>query len=105
MAKKIKITQQQLEEAIRQIKLDEENIELALSGSENDPIEQRARETLRNATENGVNTNNVDIKIPDAKKILKCSKTYTKGQILEARRNFLRENSKHYTKSDFIRKK
>lgn len=104
MAKKIKITQQQLEETINCMKLDEENVELALGGSENAPVEQRAKETLRNATTNGINIDNVDIKIPDAKKVFKCSKTFNKSQILEARRNYLKENSVHYTKSNFIKK-
>lgn len=105
MAKKIKITQQQLEEAVNKIRVNEENVELALGGSETAPIEQRAKETLRVASSNGVNTNNVDIKIPDAKKVLNCSKNkFTKSQILEARRNYLKENSNHFTKADFIKK-
>jgi hypothetical protein len=35
---------------------------------------------------------------------MKESKIYTKKQILEARRNFLKENSNHFTKENFIKK-
>jgi hypothetical protein len=106
MAKKIKITQQQLEETVNKIRVNEENVELALGGSETAPIEQRAKETLRVASSNGVNTNNVDIKIPDAKKVLNCSKNiFTKSQLLEARKNFLKENSTSYSKTNFLKRK
>lgn len=104
MAKKIKITHKQLEEAMNFIKLDEENVELALGGSENTPVEQRAKETMRNAQQNGVDTTRVDIVIPDAKKVLKCSNTFTKSQILEARRKYLNEHSEIFTKESFIKK-
>lgn len=106
MAKKIKITQQQLEETVNKMRVNEENVELALGGSETAPIEQRAKETLRVASSNGINTNNVDIKIPDAKKVINCSKNiFTKSQLLEARKNYLKENSTAYSKANFLKKK
>ena len=35
---------------------------------------------------------------------MKESKTFTKSQLLEARRKYLKENSNHYTKENFIKK-
>ena len=104
MAKKIKITQQQLEEAIRKIKLEEaDNVTLELGGNAQDPVQKRVKDTVQNATSNGIDAKKVDVNVPN-ETALRCSKTYTKTQLLEARRKFLNESSNHYTKENFIKK-
>lgn len=104
MTKKIKITQKQLEEAINHIKLKEsDNITLELGGNTQDPVQKRIKDTVQNARATGVNTQKVDINVPN-ETALNCSKVFTKSQLLEARSKYLKENSNHYTKEIFIKK-
>lgn len=103
MAKKIKITHKQLEEAMNL--LGEENVKLALAGSEKDPLEKRVKDTMYIAQQNGLDSNKTDVVVADAKKVVECSNTFTKTQILEARRNYLNNNSENYTKESFIKKR
>lgn len=104
MAKKIRITEHQLEETINNLQLEAaDNMTLELGGNSQDPVEKRVKDTMQNARANGVNVDKVDINVPN-EVALNCSKILSKSQILEARRNYLRENSNHYTKSNFIKK-
>ena len=104
MAKKIKITQKQLEEAINLIRMDEanDNITLELGGNQQDSVNKRIHDTVQNARANGVNTNKLDVNIPN-ETALNCSKILTKSQILEARRKYLKENSNSFKKTDFLK--
>ena len=107
MAKKIKVSQKQLEEAINAMRIAEanDNITLELGGNPQDSIAKRISDTMRNAKANNVNTNNVDINVPnETARTLNCSKTFSKSQLVEARRKYLKENSNQYTKASFIKK-
>lgn len=107
MAKKIKVSQKQLEEAINAMRIAEanDNITLELGGNPQDSIAKRISDTMRNARANNVNTNNVDINVPnETARTLNCSKTFSKSQLVEARRKYLKENSNQYTKENFIKK-
>lgn len=106
MAKKIKITQQQLEEAVNTLRLEEasntDNITVDLEGDGTD-IRNRVKQTVDKVRSKGLDPNKVNINVPN-EIALKCSKVLTKAQILEARRQYLQENSKQYTKANFLKK-
>ena len=107
MAKKIKVSQKQLEEAINAMRIAEanDNFTLELGGNPQESIAKRISDTMRNARANNVNTNNVDINVPnETARTLNCSKTFSKTQLVEARRKYLKENSNQYTKENFIKK-
>lgn len=92
MAKKIKITQQQLEEAM--------DVFVNKVGNENP--EQALRRTQKE-TEAQIGSNkNVNYVVSSDQ--IKEGKTYTKTQILEARRRYLKENSNSFSKADFLKK-
>lgn len=105
MAKKIKVTQKQLEEAINTMRLEEanDNMTMELGGNSQDPINKRIHDTMQNVRSNGVDPKKVDINVPN-ETALNCSKMFTKGQLVEARRRFLQENSEQYTKENFMKK-
>jgi hypothetical protein len=105
MAKKIKLTQKQLEETINKMQLTEanSNITVELGGDAQDDVKTRVRETLQNVRANGVDPKKVNINIPN-ETALNCSKLYTKSQIMEARVKYLRENSEQFKKEDFLKK-
>ena len=105
MAKKIKITQKQLEEAINTMRLEEanDNMTMELGGNSQDPINKRIHDTMQNVRSNGVDPKKVDINVPN-ETALNCSKMFTKAQLVEARRRFLQENSEQYTKENFMKK-
>lgn len=106
MAKKIKITQQQLEEAVNKMRLEEaDNTTLELQGDPNAPLEQRVQKTVTTARQNGINVDNVDIKIPNEVAVSESKNIFTKSQLLEARKNYLKENSTAYSKTNFLKKK
>lgn len=92
MAKKIKITQEQLEEAM--------DIFVNRMGNEN--VSQALTRTKKE-TEQQVGGNK-DVNYVVSSDQVKESKTYTKSQILEARRRYLKENSNSFTKGEFIKK-
>lgn len=93
MAKKIKITQQQLEEAM--------DVFVNRVGNENS---SQALTRTKKETEQQVGSNkDVNYVIPNDQ--MKESKVFTKKQLMEARRNFLKENSNHFTKENFIKEK
>lgn len=92
MAKKIKITQRQLEEAM--------DIFVNRMGNEN--AEQALRRTKKE-TEQQVGSNK-DVNYVVSNNEMNESKIYTKTQILEARRKYLKENSNQFTKETFISK-
>lgn len=106
MAKKIKVTQKQLEEAINTMRIAEatDNMTMELGGNPQDPINKRIRDTIQNVRANGVDTKRVDVNIPNETALTCCSKVFTKSQLVEARRKFLQENSNQYTKENFIKK-
>jgi transcriptional regulator of heat shock response len=92
MAKKIKITQEQLEEAM--------DIFVNRMGNEN--VSQALTRTKKE-TEQQVGGNK-DVNYVVSSDQVKEGKTYTKSQILEARRRYLKENSNSFTKGEFIKK-
>jgi hypothetical protein len=86
MAKKIKLTQKQIDEAM----------DVFVNKTNNETDEQALTRTKKE-TEQQVGSKEVNYIIPSNE-----SKIFTKSQILEARRNFLQTHSKNFTKSDFI---
>ena len=92
MAKKIKLTQQQLEEAM----------DIFVNKMGNESPEQALRRTQKE-TEMQVGSNK-DVNYVVSNDQIKEGKTYTKTQILEARRRYLKENSNSFSKADFIKK-
>ena len=92
MAKKIKLTQQQLEEAM----------DIFVNKMGNESPEQALRRTQKE-TERQVGSNK-DVNYVVSNDQIKEGKTYTKTQILEARRRYLKENSNSFSKADFIKK-
>ena len=92
MAKKIKLTQQQLEEAM--------DVFVNKMGNENP--EQALRRTQKE-TEKQIGSNK-DVNYVVSSDQIKESNTYTKSQILEARRRYLKENSNSFSKADFLKK-
>lgn len=103
MARKIKITQQQLEEAVNKMKLQEDQATLELQGDPNAPIEQRVQKTQMVARQSGIKDDSYNINIPN--EALKENKhIFTKSQLLEARKKFLKENSTSYSKTNFLKK-
>jgi hypothetical protein len=92
MAKKIKITQRQLEEAVDVFvnKMGNENAQQALTRTQKETEQQVG---------GGKDVNYI---VPSDQ--IKESNTFTKEQILEARRKYLKENSEKFTKSNFIKK-
>jgi hypothetical protein len=92
MAKKIKLTQQQLEEAM--------DVFVNKVGNENP--EQALRRTQKE-TERQIGANK-EVNYVVSSDQIKESNTYTKSQILEARRRYLKENSNSFSKADFLKK-
>lgn len=92
MAKKIKLTQQQLEEAM--------DVFVNKVGNENP--EQALRRTQKE-TERQIGSNK-DVNYVVSSDQIKESNTYTKSQILEARRRYLKENSNSFSKAEFLNK-
>lgn len=86
MAKKIKLTQKQIDEAM----------DVFVNKTNNETDEQALTRTKKE-TQQQVGSKEVNYIIPSNE-----SKIFTKSQILEARRNFLQTHSKNFTKSDFI---
>lgn len=93
MAKKIKITQQQLEEAI--------DVFVNKTGTENN---EQALKRAQKETEQQLGSNR-DVNYVMTSDQIKESNIFTKSQLLEARRKYLKENSTSYSKTNFIRKK
>lgn len=93
MAKKIKITQQQLEEAI--------DVFVNKTGTEN--TEQALRRAQKETEQQLGSNKNVNYVVSSDQ--IKESNIFTKSQLLEARRKYLKENSTSYSKTNFIRKK
>ena len=94
MAKRIKITQKQLEEAM--------DVFVNKMGTEN--AEQALRRTQKE-TEKQIGGNK-DVNYVVSSNQIKESKknVFTKAQILEARRKYLKEHSEQFTKTNFIKK-
>ena len=92
MAKKIKLTQQQLEEAMDVFvnKVGNENPEQALMRTQKE-------------TEAQIGSNK-DVNYVVSSDQIKESNTYTKSQLLEARRRYLKENSNSFSKAEFLNK-
>ena len=91
MKRNIKITKKQLEEAM-QVYVNKTRTEDA----------KQALERTKKETEQEIGGNKeVDYVVTSDE--LNESKTYTKSQLLEARIKYLRENSKTFTKSNFIK--
>lgn len=90
MGKHIKITDKQLQEAM--------DVFVNKTGNEN--AEQALRRTQKE-TEQQIGVNK-DVNYVVSSDQIKESKTFTKIQLLEARRKYLQENSKTFTKSNFI---
>lgn len=91
MSRRIKITHKQLEEAM--------DVFVNRMGTENS---SQALIRTKKETESQIGTNkDVNYVIPNDQ--MKESKTFTKSQLLEARRKFLKENSYQYTKENFIK--
>lgn len=91
MAKHIKITDKQLIEAM--------DVFVNKTGTEN--AEQALRRTQKE-TEKQIGTNK-DVNYVVSSDQIKESNIYTKSQLIEARKKYLRENSKTFTKSNFIK--
>lgn len=92
MAKKIKITHKQLEEAMN-IFVDRTKYETP----------QQALDRTKKETEQQVGGNK-DINYVVTSDEMNESKVFTKSQILEARRKYLNEHSEIFTKESFIKK-
>lgn len=92
MAKKIKLTQQQLEEAM--------DVFVNKVGNENP--EQALRRTQKE-TEAQIGSNK-DVNYVVSSDQIKESNTFTKSQLLEARRRYLKENSDSFSKAEFLKK-
>jgi hypothetical protein len=92
MAKKIKITHKQLEEAM--------DVFVNKMGTEN---AQQALVRTQKETEQQVGGNK-DVNYVVTSDQIKESSVLTKSQILEARRNYLNEHSEIFTKETFIKK-
>ena len=92
MTKRIKITQKQLEEAL--------DVFVNKKGNEN--AEQALKRTQKE-TEQQVGANK-EINYVVSSNEIKESKVFTKSQVLEARRKYLKENSKNFTKESFLKK-
>lgn len=92
MAKKIKITHKQLEEAM--------DVFVNKMGTEN---AQQALVRTQKETERQVGGNK-DINYVVTSDQIKESSVFTKSQILEARRKYLNEHSEIFTKETFIKK-
>lgn len=92
MAKKIIITQKQLDEAMDVFvnKTNTENIQQALARTQKE-------------TEQEVGSNK-DVNYVVSSDQVKENKTFTKSELLEARAKFLRENSHTFNKIDFLKK-
>jgi hypothetical protein len=105
MAKNIRITNEQLEDVINAMRISEanDNLTLELGGDAQEPLNTRVKDTIQNARANGVDPKKVDVNIPN-ETALNCSKTYTKSQLLEARRKYLRENSTTFTKTNILKR-
>ena len=92
MAKKIKITHKQLEEAM--------DVFVNKMGTEN---AQQALVRTQKETEQQVGGNkDINYVVPSDQ--IKESNVFTKSQILEARRKYLNEHSEIFTKETFIKK-
>lgn len=94
MAKKIKITQQQLEEAL--------DVFVNKTGAES--AEQALKRTQKE-TEQQMGTGKDVNYVISSDQIHESKNTFTKTQLLEARRKYLKENSTSYSKTNFIKKK
>ena len=93
MAKKIKITARQLEEAM--------DVFVNKTATENP--EQALRRTQRE-TEREIGTGKDINYVVSSDQIKESNQVYSKSQLLEARRKYLNETSNHYTKENFIKK-
>ena len=92
--KKIRIREKQIYEAI--------DVFVNKKGNEN--AEQALKRTQKE-TEQQVGGNKEVNYVVSSNEIKESNVfTYTKSEILEARRNFLKENSKQYTKESFLKK-
>ena len=94
MAKRIKITQKQLEEAM--------DVFVNKMGTEN--AEQALKRTQKE-TEQQIGSNK-DVNYVVSSDQIKESKqnVFSKAQLLEARRKYLKEHSEQFTKANFIKK-
>lgn len=94
MARKIKITQKQLEEAM--------DVFVNKMGTEN--AEQALKRTQKE-TEQEIGGNK-DVNYVVSSDQIKESKknVFSKAQLLEARRKYLKEHSEQFTKANFIKK-
>lgn len=93
MTKKIKITQKQLEEAI--------DIFVNKKGNEDS---KQALDRTQKETEQQVGSNKDINYVISSNEIKESKNIFTKNQLLNARHNFLKENSKTFTKENFIKK-
>lgn len=94
MARKIKITQSQLAEATEKL-----NVEVEKNNGSWDAAIKQKQDQL---TQLNINPNDVNLTLDDD--VNENRKIYTKGQILESRRQYLKNNSTLYTKKDFLKK-
>lgn len=94
MARKIKITQSQLAEATEKL-----NVEVEKNNGSWDAAIKQKQDQL---TQLNIDPNDVNLTLDDD--VNENRKIYTKGQILESRRQYLKNNSTLYTKKDFLKK-
>jgi len=94
MAKKIKITQKQLEEAM--------DVFVNRTGNENP--EQALRRTKKETEQEVGTTKDVNY-VVSSDQMKESKNTFTKSQLIEARKRYLRENSITYSKDIFLTKK
>jgi hypothetical protein len=92
MKKHIKITDKQLREAM--------DVFVNKTGTEN--TEQALRRTQKE-TEQQIGSNK-DVNYVVSSDQIRESNIFTKSQLVEARKKFLKENSKTFNKIDFIKK-
>lgn len=92
MGKKIKITKKQLEEAM----------DVFVNKQNNENIGQAVNRTKINTEREIGSSKDINYVVPSEE--VKESRVFTKKQILECRRNYLKNNSKEYTKSSFLKK-
>lgn len=92
MGKKIKLTQKQLEEAL----------DVFVNKKSNENAEQALKRTQKE-TEQQVGSNK-EINYVVSSNEIKESNVFTKAQVLEARRKYLKENSNNFTKEKFLKK-
>ena len=66
-------------------------------------LSQAAKDTIQSAQTDGVSNNKIDGVSFTRDQVLKCGKSFTKKQVMEAKRKHLEENSITYNKKELFK--